>query len=49
MIVFDSLFWVWCPPLVFSPVMSPSFLVDDTPKKGFVTTEFPVEDLPLGR
>lgn len=44
MTVSDSLSgWVWCELLVYSFVMSQSFMVDETPR------EFLLENLSLGR
>lgn len=44
-----SFVWVWCPFLVSSPVTSQSFLLDETPREGFMTTAFLLEDVSLGR
>lgn len=43
-----SFVWVWCPFLV-SPVMSQSFLLDETPREGFMIITFLLEDVSLGR
>lgn len=41
--------WVWCQGLVFFPVTSQFFLVDDILGRGWMTMDFLLEDLSLGR